>query len=44
MSTQDRFYEIDFTDGNNIETLRYQIIDSPVANAWWNIVEVERFI
>jgi hypothetical protein len=39
MSTQDRFYEIDFTDGNNVETLRYQIIDSPVADAWWNIVE-----
>jgi hypothetical protein len=39
MSTQDRFYEIDFTDGSNVETLRYQIIDSPIADAWCNIVQ-----
>lgn len=39
MSTQDRFYEIDFTDGNHVKTLRYQIVDSPIADAWCNIVE-----
>jgi len=39
MSTQDRFYEIDFTDGSDVETLRYQIVDNPVADAWWSIVQ-----
>jgi hypothetical protein len=39
MSTQDRFYEIDFTNGSDVETLRYQIVDSPIADAWWNIVQ-----
>jgi hypothetical protein len=39
MSKKDRFYEIDFTDGSNVETLRYQIVNSPIADAWWNIVE-----
>jgi hypothetical protein len=39
MSKPDRFYEIDFTDDSNVETLRYQIIDSPVADAWWNLVQ-----
>jgi hypothetical protein len=39
MPKPDRFYEIDFTDGSNVETLRYQIVDSPIADAWWNIVQ-----
>jgi hypothetical protein len=39
MVKSDRFYEIDFTNGSDVKTLRYQIIDSPVADAWWNIVQ-----
>ena len=39
MSKPDRFYEIDFTNGSDVETLRYQIIDSPIADAWCNIVQ-----
>lgn len=39
MSTQDRFYEIDFTNGSDVKTLRYQIIDSPIADIWCNIVQ-----
>jgi hypothetical protein len=39
MSRQDRFYEIDFTNGSDVETLRYQLVDNPVADVWYNIVE-----
>lgn len=39
MSAQDRFYEIDFTNDNNVETLLYQIVDNPIADAWFNIVQ-----
>ena len=38
-SISNRLFEIDFTDGSNIKTLRYQIVDSPIADAWWNIVQ-----
>jgi len=34
MGMLNKFYEIDFTDGTRIETLRYQIVDTPVAELW----------
>jgi len=30
----DKFYEIDFTDGEVTKTLRYQIVDTPVSQKW----------
>ena len=30
----DKFYEIDFDDGQRVHTLRYQVVDSPVSRLW----------
>lgn len=39
MFEKDRFYEIDFTNGSNVETLRYQLVDSPIVDAWCKLVQ-----
>jgi len=33
------FYEIDFSDGTNLTTLRYKIYDTPIANIWKEVTK-----
>lgn len=34
------FYEIDFSDGTNLTTLRYKIYDTPIANIWKEVTKI----